>query len=413
LAALIEDGEMSTVMWDEAWSNPVFSIAERDRRHELVRSLMGRDGVDVLCCLPWTSRHDASQGDSRYLTQLGENSDETTVAFSVDDLTAWHSRGGAWPSSSWLSDLRAAPRGTGGRTIVQWLRERGLEQGTLAIAGLRGGVLNRWEAIEGEVNWHSVQLIREALPDLRIVSGTDLLGEARFVKSAEEIDALRRGREIAGAVLDTAVSTARTGVTERDVWAQMLYTYADLGGSFEPDTRWITGPAGALSAPLPQPTFRRFQSGDLFVADVQGRWAGYGARAERLVGIGGLPPGSVAATDRSVEAFGKVAAAARPGATVRDLLAAAAELETSGQWRVEVTVTGCGVGGDGPMVRSVDLGDPALDVRLVENAVLAVSCQAGPYGQPAQGRWGDTLVVGPEGGVPLVHSDGPSCFDTP
>jgi Xaa-Pro aminopeptidase len=164
---------------------------------------------------------------------------------------------------------------------------------------------------------------------------------------------------------------------------------------------------------LPQPTFRRFQSGDLFVADVQGRWAGYGARAERLVGIGGLPPGSVAATDRCVEAFGRAAAAARPGATVRDLLGALAEVESSGQWWVEATVTGCGVGGDGPMVGSVDLGDPALDVRLVENAVLAVSCQAGPSGQAAQGRWGDTLVVGPDGGEPLIHTDKPSCFVTP
>ena len=404
---------MSTVMWDEAWSNPVFSMDERDRRHGRVRSLMRRDGIDVVCCLPWTSRHDASQGDSRYLTQLGENSDETTVAFSLEDLTAWHSRGGVWPSSSWLNDLRAAPRGTGGRTIVDWLREQGLEQGTLGIAGLTGSVLNRWEAAEGEVNWRSVELIREALPDLQIVSVSDLMGEARFAKSTEEIDALRHGRQIAEAVIDTAAKTARSGVTERDVWARMLHVYADLGGSFEPDMRWITGPARSWYAPLPQPTFRRFQSGDLFVVDVQGRWAGYGARAERLVGIGGLSSTSVAASDLCVEAFNEVAAAMRSGKTVREVLQAAAELEALGRWRINVTVTGCGVGGDGPRVSSADLGDAALDVKLVENAVLAVSCEAGPHGEPASGRWGDTLVVGRDGGELLVHSDQPSCFLAP
>jgi Xaa-Pro aminopeptidase len=400
------------VMWDEAWSSPVFSTAERDRRHEQVRALMRRDGIDVICCLPWTSRHDASQGDSRYLTQLGENSDETTVAFSLDSLTAWHSRGGAWPQSSWLEEVRAAPRGTGGRTVVEWLREHDLERGTLAIAGLDGSVLNRTGAAEGEVNWRSVQLIRESLPELRIVSGTELVGEVRFSKSNEELEALRQGRQIADAVIRTAVQHARTGVSEREVWAQMLYTYADLGGSFEPDIRWSTGPAGAMSSSLSQPTFRRFQLGDLFVAEVEGRWVGYGARMERLIGIGRLAPSVVAANDACAAAFEGVAAAMRPGVSVREVFAAAA-LNDFGVGPIDVTITGCGVGGDGPAVSSADRGHDALDVTLVENAVLAVSCRTRENGDPAQGRWGDTLVVCPGGAVPLVRSDQPSCFVTP
>src|SRR5207253_5821889 len=105
--------------WSPDWSNAVFSLEERDRRWQKVRQLMARDGIDVVVCLPCTNSHDRGQASARYLTQLGENSDEQIVVFPVEgEITAWHSRGGVWPSSNWFSDLRAAPRGTGGKTVA-------------------------------------------------------------------------------------------------------------------------------------------------------------------------------------------------------------------------------------------------------------------------------------------------------
>src|ERR1700742_938132 len=100
--------------WSPGWSNAVFSLEERDRRWANLRRLMARDGVDLIVCMPCTNSHDRGAANARYMTQLGENSDETTVAFPIDgSITAWHSRGGVWPSSNWFEDLRAAPRGTG------------------------------------------------------------------------------------------------------------------------------------------------------------------------------------------------------------------------------------------------------------------------------------------------------------
>jgi Xaa-Pro aminopeptidase len=392
--------------WDEAWSNPVFSLAERELRHEAVRDLMRRDGIDVVCCLPWTSRHDVSQGDSRYLTQLGENSDETTVAFSMDGVTAWHSRGGAWPSSSWVDDLRAAPRGTGGRTIVGWLGEQGLDEGTVAVAGLTGGVLSRCGAAEGEVNWESVQRIREAFPKLNIVSGTDLLGEARFRKSEEEIQFLRRGREIAAAVVDTVVANARAGVTEREVWGRMLRTYADLGGSFEPSFGWITGPVGQTYPRLPQPTFRRFQDGDVLVAEIEGRWAGYIVRVDRLFGIGRLPADVRAASRSCLAAFRRAVDAMRPGATVGEVLQAGASDVLGKRGRVELSISGCGTGDDGPVA---DASSPAelLAVELQENCVMTVVCDAVVDGRAHYGRWAETVVVRAKGAELLLDVDEP------
>ena len=109
--------------WSPDWSNAVFSLAERDARWAKVRRLMARDGIDLIVCLPCTNSHDRGQADPRYLTQLGENSDETTVAFPIEgEVTAWHSRGGVWPSSNWFADVRSGLRGTGGATIAGWIK---------------------------------------------------------------------------------------------------------------------------------------------------------------------------------------------------------------------------------------------------------------------------------------------------
>ena len=79
--------------WSPEWSNAVFPVAERDRRWAKVRALMARDGIDVIACLPCTTNHDRGQADVRYLTQLGENSDEMVAAFPIEgEVTAWRSR---------------------------------------------------------------------------------------------------------------------------------------------------------------------------------------------------------------------------------------------------------------------------------------------------------------------------------
>ncbi|MDE0060261.1 MAG: hypothetical protein OXI22_07445 [Defluviicoccus sp.] len=70
--------------WSEGRRNAVFSRNERRRRRSRARGLMKRDGVDLIVCPPCTNAHGRGQADPRYPTQLGENSDEVTVAFPVE-----------------------------------------------------------------------------------------------------------------------------------------------------------------------------------------------------------------------------------------------------------------------------------------------------------------------------------------
>ena len=387
--------------WNSNWSNAVFSLEERDRRWEMVRDLMARDGIDAIVCLPWTSNHDRGQADSRYLTQLGENSDETTVVFPLEGgVTAWHSRGGVWPSSNWLTDLRAAGRGTGGETVIDRLKEIGFGRGTIAIAGLTGGILSHCRVEEGEVNWSSVEIIKHAFPNARLVSATNLLGEARYEKSEEEIEFLRMGTKIADALLETVVAHARPGVKEREVWAHMMLTFADLGASFEPMFGWISGPLGNTYHRIEQPTRRSLQQGDVLLIEFDGRWGGYISQIDQLFMMGRAPQDVHDAMALAFESYNRVVEAMKPGITVGELIEIGNISAMDGRGRARLGMHGRGTGDDGPLV-SPNLNPDALKIELKENCVMCVKPSVFVDGRADYGRWGECVAVRAGGGERL------------
>jgi Xaa-Pro aminopeptidase len=380
--------------WSPDWSNAVFSLEERDRRWKKVRDLMARDGVDLIVCLPCTNSHDRGQADPRYLTQLGENSDETTAAFGIDgEVTAWHSRGGAWPSSSWFNDIRASGRGTGGKTIVSWIKEHPrYERGTIAIAAMTSSFYAHVRADEGEVNWQSVQIIKEAFHHAKIVSATPVLGEARWQKSEEEIEFLRKGTQIAETTLQAVVDHAHNGVPEREVFARMLYAYTSAGGSLQPMFGWISGPFGEMYHRVEQPAFRNLQFGDAIHIEIEGRWGGYIAQIDQTFSIGPAPQEYRDGMKLTWESFNRVLAKLKPGVTAGELIDAAHLTGLNGRCATHLTMHGRGTGDDGPGL----FGTPPETIRNVvidENTVFVVKPSMQIEGSASYYGWGDSVVV--------------------
>jgi Xaa-Pro aminopeptidase len=381
--------------WSANWSNAVFSREERERRWARVRELMRRDGIDLLVCLPCTNSHDRGQADARYLTQLGENSDETTVAFPIEGrVDAWHTRGGVWPSSNWLEHgVLAAPRGTGGRTIVSWVKEHPeYERATIGIAGLTSSLLGHVRETEGEVNWQSVEIIKRELPNARIVSGTDLLGEARFIKSDEEIDFLRKATEIAEATVAAVVESARAGVRERHVFARMLFANADAGGSFQPMFGWISGPLGNTYHRVEQPSFRNLVRGDVLSIEIEGRWGGYVAQIDQTFSIGPAPADLQEGMKLTLESFNRVFAALKPGVTVGELIDRGKVAGMNGRGEANLTMHGRGTGDDGPLV-TTRITPEMRALEIPEGSCFIVKPSAAVDGKPDYGHWGDVVVV--------------------
>ena len=383
--------------WAPDWSNAVFSLEERDRRWARVRSLMARDGIDLIVCFPLTHQHGRGAADARYLTQLGENSDEVTVAFPIEGpVTAWLSRGGVWPSSNWFTDIRAADRGTGGKTIAAYLKEHPeFASGTIAVAGLTVSPIAHVRTAEGNVNWASYEILRSAAPKGNVISGTPVLGEARWRKSAEEISFLRKGVEIAELELAALVKHARPGVRERHLYAQMMFANADADGSFHPMVGWISGPRGNTYHRLEQPSFRSLQFGDVISVEVEGIWGGYHAQLDQTIAIGEAPQEMFDAMECTWETFDRVLAELRPGITIGDVIDAGERAGMLGnRLRSGVGMHGRGTGNDGPLLVALRPESPEVrDVVIEEGCCFNLKPSVELDGRDHYCRWGDSVVV--------------------
>lgn len=380
-------------VWNPEWSNAVFSLEERDRRWKKVRDLMARDGIDVVVCLPCTNSHDRGAASARYLTQLGENSDETTVVFPMEgEVTAWHSRGGVWPSSNWFTDIRPAARGSGGATAAGRLQEMGFERGTIGIDGLTSSLLAHVRESEGEVNWQSVEIIKRAFPNARVVSATGIVGEARYEKSEEEIEFLRKGAEVAEATIQAVVEHAAPGVRERHVFAHMLRANAMAFGSFQPMFGWISGPLGNTYHRIEQPSFRSFTAGDILACEFEGRWGGYVAQLDQEFSIGQAHQDLNDGMKLTFESFNRVFEKMKPGVTVGELLEAGKVKGMNGRGEAGLTMHGRGTGDDGPLVTGRQTPE-LLAVEMKEGCSMIVKPSARVDGKPDYGHWGETVVV--------------------
>jgi Xaa-Pro dipeptidase len=402
--------------WSPDWSNPVFSIAERDRRWPRVRSLMQSEKVDLIVCMSNTNAHGRGIANHRYLTQLGDNSEDLTVAFPLEGgVTAWHSRGGVWPSSNWFEDIRAWPRGESGSCLIAWMQERGgFNKARIAIAGLTSTDLIHVRSREGEVNHASVEMLKAAFPRADFVSASSILGQARYVKSDEEIAFLRKATWVAEETLATVLETARIGVPELHVFGRMMLANAEAGGTFTPMFGWVSGPREAPYHRVEQPTTRSFQAGDMLSLEVDGRWSGYIAQIDQTLTLGKAHPETVDAHKRSVEAFERVMAILKPGVTVRELIAAGLQKTPDSTVWTGLGGHGRGTGDDGPLLVAGRRYPESFLDRVIE---AGCSFAIKPYthdggredGARELARWGDTVAVTATGaerlGVrpPMLH----------
>ncbi|HKT18585.1 MAG TPA: M24 family metallopeptidase [Stellaceae bacterium] len=382
--------------WSPEWANAVFPLEERELRWKKVRGLMARDGIDLIICLPNTHNYDRAQADSRYLTQLGENGDETTVAFPVEGkVTAWLSRGGAWPGSNWVGDIRPQVRGGGGTTITSWLNENPpYQKATIAIAGLTASPLSHMRSAEGEVMWGSVELLKKNFPAARFVSATPILGEARYRKSAAEIDYIRRGTRIAEIELEALRRHAREGASERQLFAEMIYANASAGGSFPPQIGWCSGPQGRVYHRIAQPSFRKLARGDAMLLEIEGRWGGYIAQIDQTLVIAEPTPEMIEGMKLTIEAFERVRAKMAPGARIADLIAAASLKSRDGRIETGLGFHGRGTGNDGPLLVAFrPEPQQVLDIVIEEDCAFIIKPSARVDGVEDYSRWGDSVVV--------------------
>ena len=385
-------------MNNEAPAIPRLSLAERDRRYRAVRAAMAAENLDVLICPASTVRWEQTMADSRYLTTIGGFGTETLTIFPrVGEVTAYvFNRSAFWlAAQGWVGDVRDG-RNLWLKNITERLGELKLGDGRIGIAGLSG--LTRTP--DGIIPYATVEGIKQAFPRAAIANATELMSRVRQVKSAEEIELLRRSTEIAEAMVGT-LADLKPGDTERTAFANMTYRLIVDGGDLP--AMMIIG-AGPEAHAMFVPTMRPLAARDVIIGEVEGRYAGYSGQIIRPVVLGEARGDFRELMGITVAVFNDVLGGMKAGATlgsVLDVYERAVARHGGGACKTAYPLMHArGLGDEYPTVLSPDDIAKHGDFKLEAGMAFVLKPRAAKKGVPTA-QIGDMVVVGSAGGTRL------------
>lgn len=217
--------------------------------------------------------------------------------------------------------------------------------------------------------------------------------QLRMVKSAAEIERIRRSVETNSRAFEQAVARLKPGMKEQDLAAELEYRMRRLGAE-KPSFETIV--AGGVRSALPhaQPTAARISLGDLVIVDMGAFQDGYASDMTRMLFLG-TPPARVKRTYRAVlEAQLAAIETVRAGARTAAVDAAARRvLKGYGLDKYFVHSTGHGLG--------LEIHEPPRVGRRDKTrleAGMAITIEPGVYLEEFGGiRIEDTVVVSESG----------------
>ena len=285
-----------------------------------------------------------------------------------------------------------------GETVAARLRELGA--GRIGLVG----VAATWNV--GMPYAHYLALAGFELDDV-----TREFAALRATKSAEEIERLRGAAELTDLAILAARDAARPGVTELELVAEAEHAYRRRGGAVRITflrSMPMAAPTGCL--PAQNPTARRLERGDVILTEFSASLGAYSGQVHRPIFVGAEPTGEWQRLfDVARDAYERIAASLRPGATEGDAIRAAAVIGDAGYAIYDDLIHGYGT----------DYGPPLVDRSCVEYwrrggdppAGRTIECGAAVVIQPnpitPDERMGLQL-----GALTIVRDDGAECLHT-
>ncbi|MFZ0545294.1 MAG: Xaa-Pro peptidase family protein [Candidatus Promineifilaceae bacterium] len=162
------------------------------------------------------------------------------------------------------------------------------------------------------------ELLKRYAPGLTTAHAEPIMTALRLKKDADELAAMQKATVAAETAIQNLIPRIKIGQTEKEIAAMLSQELTDAGSeanAFPPIV--ATGPNSA--SPHAVPTDRPIQEGDLLVIDWGAIVDNYPSDITRTFAVGEVEPEFVRIYDvvREANAAGK--AAARPGATGRDI----------------------------------------------------------------------------------------------
>jgi Xaa-Pro dipeptidase len=247
-----------------------------------------------------------------------------------------------------------------------------------------------------------LSFLQDAAPQARFVGAEQVLAALRMKKDESEVRAMRQAVEIAQQALKAALASARAGMTERELAAeltlQLLRNGSDPEMPFSPIV--AAGPNGAN--PHATPSDRPLTDGDLLIIDWGASSGGYFSDLTRTFRVGQVQEELSHIVEICIQANAAGRAAARPGARAADVDHAARRvIEEAGYGPYFTHRTGHGLGMEGHEEPYIY----AENSQVLE-AGMTFTVEPGIY-LPGKGgvRVEDNLVITADGSESLSNLD--------
>ncbi|MEQ8665725.1 MAG: Xaa-Pro peptidase family protein [Rhodospirillales bacterium] len=317
-----------------------FPVAEYEARLRRIRERMDRDGIDLLWLMAPESLHYVSGYKCEWYQAQGPKQWPATSGIAVhrdhDRFILFDT-----PSEKIMcrfvtcsKDTRIFPMGTrrdGIAFIIDELKAEGWLAGTVGMEFFsyrpNPAISKRFQAaFEGA--------------GMNVADGSDVLRELRWIKSDAEIALMEKAAGITDIGLEAARKAIRPGVTELDVYGEIIHAMAKAGGENPAITLPVlSGPKANTGHSLA--SRRIIRSGEQVNVDVSGVVERYHCNAARAFHVGEPAKDVLDFHRKAAGVFDVIAGMLRPGLPVAELVTAARTYyEDAGIW-----TDACWVGG--------------------------------------------------------------------
>jgi Xaa-Pro dipeptidase len=232
--------------------------------------------------------------------------------------------------------------------------------------------------------------VKSGAPEADYPDASNVLAGLRLKKDQTEIDAMRRAVKIAQDALEAAIPLIKTGMTEKELAAELVVQLLRQGSEPEMPFAPIVSGGPNSANPHASPSDRKLQAGDLLVVDWGATFDGYISDLTRTFAVGEVDDEyqKIHRVVQEANAAGRAAAA--PGVPCANVDQAARDvIEQAGYGQYFTHRTGHGIGMEGheePYMR----GD---NMQLLEPG-MAFTVEPGIYLPGRNGvRIEDNVVV--------------------
>jgi Xaa-Pro dipeptidase len=384
-------------------NEPPFTLEERDRRWATIRELMQERGLDVIVVFTdWLTSDTLYISDAQGLT-IFPRDEEPTLVLGGEGCNF------AVEQPSWMDDTISATEFGAycsyGEVAVSVLRRRGLLGKKIGIVGLRSHYLASVRQPDGYASYTSVKAIADAATQ-PIVDATDVLGEARYVKSEEEIQRLAAAVRVAEASAAAMVATAECGIAQAEVFAQMLVAQVRAGADAL-HIAWMPGVWGSRRHRYVTTPPGKLTPATYVATELMPEIRGYQSQVTQPMVVGEPTSQAKEIFELNAAAFDRALTLMQPGSTWGEVETGVKAVADRTDFKIQFLVHGRGLGNDGPLLIPTASHGFSQSLPIVENTVMILKPFAVPRelehagNRPYDVTWGDTIVVRANGGERL------------